>query len=120
MDNVIQSIGDVALTQSAAPLLGKKHLSIKDINKTAQDFEAMFIGQMFQPMFESVGTDPNFGGGHGEDVMRSFLVQEYGKIAAKSGHLGIAAQVKNEMIKMQDVRNSSSVTGGHNVSTSIN
>jgi Rod binding domain-containing protein len=120
MDNAIQSIGDVALTQSNAPMLGKKHLSIKDIDKTSQDFEAMFISQMFQPMFESVGTDPNFGGGHGEDVMRSFLVQEYGKIAAKSGHLGIAAHVKDQMIKMQDVGSNSSLTGGQNVSTSIN
>ena len=34
--------------------------------------------------------------------MRTFLVQEYGKVAAQGSHLGIAAAVKNEMLKAQE------------------
>jgi peptidoglycan hydrolase FlgJ len=83
----------------------------------SQDFEAMFVSQMLQPMFETVGTDPVFGGGHGEEIMRSFLVQEYGKIVAKSGHLGIAAMVKGEMIRSQAANNPASKTKGDSNAT---
>ncbi|HEU0117845.1 MAG TPA: rod-binding protein, partial [Alphaproteobacteria bacterium] len=55
---------------------------------------------------------PVFGGGHGEQVMRSFLVQEYGKIASKGGHLGIAAAVKNEMIKAQSIKENNIASNG--------
>jgi len=58
-------------------------MSNAKIDKTAQDFEAMFATQMLQPMFETVQVDGTFGGGHGEEVMRSFMMQEYGKIIAK-------------------------------------
>ena len=65
-------------------------------------------------MFDSVPVDSTFGGGHGEEVMRSFLVQEYGKIMAKSGTVHIAAAVKNEMIHAQNVANAAKQTGGLN------
>jgi len=56
---------------------------------------------MLQPMFEGLQVDETFGGGHGEEVMRSFMVQEYGKIMAKRGGLGIGDAVKQELIKIQ-------------------
>jgi hypothetical protein len=62
----------------------------------------MFATQMLQPMFEGIDVDKTFGGGHGEEVMRSFLVQEYGKAMAGSMHLGIADAVKKAMIRAQD------------------
>jgi Rod binding domain-containing protein len=103
MDNSVQSFGDIAMSQGTAPALTGKLGGGANVDKASQDFEAMFMSQMLQPMFDGVGTDPLFGGGHGEEMMKTFLVQEYGKIAAKSGHLGIAAMVKNEMIKAQSV-----------------
>jgi len=108
MDSGIQSMGDLAMTQSAPALgrLGKNG----NVDKASKDFEGMFMSQMLQPMFDSMPVDPVFGGGHAEQIMRSFLVQEYGKIAAGSGKFGIAAAVKNEMIKAQ-----AAATGGQNV-----
>ena len=101
----VQSAGDLAVMQSSAqPILSGKITGTKSmatIDKASKDFEGMFMSQMMQPMFESVDVDPVFGGGHGEQVMRTFLVQEYGKLAAKSGGLGIAAEVKSEMIRAQ-------------------
>jgi flagellar protein FlgJ len=76
-----------------------------DIDKTAEEFEAMFATQLLQPMFEGIGVNPTFGGGHGEEMMRSFLMQEYGKLIAKSGKLGIATQVKTEMLRAQEGSN---------------
>lgn len=72
--------------------------------EAAEEFEAMFITQMLQPMFAGIETDPNFGGGGGETMFRSLLVDEYGKILARSGGIGIADQVQKEILKMQEVR----------------
>jgi len=109
MDAALQNIGDLALSQATAPRLGKI-AAVGNIDKAASDFEGMFMTQMLQPMFAGVAVDPVFGGGHGEEMMRSFLVQEYGKMIAKSGHIGIAAAVKNEMIRAQQIAQ----TGGPN------
>lgn len=100
----LQSIGDLAISQLGAAqgaVRPRGKASMDTIDKNAKDFEGMFMSQMLQPMFEGVGVDPVFGGGHGEEIMRSFLVQEYGKALAAGGHLGIADAVKNEMIKAQ-------------------
>jgi len=105
MDTSLQNMGDLAVSQVMSKngnitLHGKA--SMETIDKKSKDFEGMFMSQMLQPMFEGMKVDPIFGGGHGEEVMRSFLVQEYGKAMSVGGHLGIAAAVKNAMIKAQE------------------
>jgi len=84
------------------PSLSMKMGAGANIDKAAGDFEAMFATQLIQPMFEGIEVNSTFGGGHGEEAMRSFLLQEYGKAIAKSGKLGIAAQVKTEMLRAQE------------------
>jgi Rod binding domain-containing protein len=121
MTDSILPLGDVTTTMNAlaapSPLsLSGKMATNGNIDKAAQDFEAMFATQMLQPMFEGIQVDPVFGGGHGEEVMRSFMLQEYGKMIAKSGRLGIASQVKAEMIRAQEGANArASLTSGQNV-----
>lgn len=70
--------------------------------KAGHDFEAFFLSQVFENMFSSVGADPTFGGGNGETVYRSLLLQEYSKVAARSGSTGIADTVTREIIKLQE------------------
>ena len=65
----------------------------------------MFMAQMLQPMFNTVGVNKLFGGGHGEEAMRGFLVQEYGKTIAKGTHFGIAEAVRTEMQRAQQKTN---------------
>ncbi len=110
MDSAVQNAGDIAVTQSqyVAPHLSRLG-SGGNIDKTAKDFEGMFMSQMLQPMFEGMNVDKTFGGGNGEKIMRGMLVQEYGKIASKGTHLGIADAVKSEMIRAQ---NATSKTSG--------
>lgn len=72
-------------------------------DKAARDFEGWMIGQMLQPMFKSLKTDGMFGGGYGEATFRDLLVDEYGKKVAESGGLGIAAMVRREILKAQEV-----------------
>ena len=70
--------------------------------KAGQDFEAFFLSQAFENMFAGIDTDPLFGGGNGESVYRSLLLQEYSKVAAKSGVTGIGDEVTREILRMQE------------------
>lgn len=81
-------------------LLSAKELTA--IDKQAVDFESMFMAQMLQFMWTGIETDETFGGGHGEDQWRGMMIEEYGKVSAKAGNLGIADAVKSEMIRAQE------------------
>jgi Rod binding domain-containing protein len=71
---------------------------------TAQDFEAFFLSQVFEEMFAGVEPDSMFGGGQGEAVFRSMMLQEYGKAVAQRGGIGIADAVQKEILKLQEVQ----------------
>ena len=70
---------------------------------TSQDFEAMFLNTMLQPMFEGVGDGP-YSGGHAANVWRSLLTDEYSKIIAKNGGVGIADHVYRSLLAQQEIR----------------
>ena len=72
------------------------------IAEAAKQFEASFLSQMFSHMFESVETDQLFGGGHGEEMFRSMLVDEYSKQVVKHGGIGVAENVMRTMIAQQE------------------
>ena len=71
--------------------------------EVAQDFEAVFLNSMFQQMFSNVGQGP-FSGGHGANIWRSFLTDEYSKSFVKAGGIGIADQVMRELLARQEVK----------------
>ena len=73
------------------------------IEEKAQEFEAVFLNQMLQHMFEGVETDDLFGGGHGEDVYRSLMMDEYAKMISKTGGIGVADHVKAELMRYQEM-----------------
>jgi flagellar protein FlgJ len=74
--------------------------------KTGREFEAMFLGQMLQPMFAGMNkANSYFGGGHGEEAFSSMLVDEYGKAIAEHGGVGIAKLVAKNILDTQDVAN---------------
>ena len=124
MSNAIQSAGDLAVSQALGPSPSLTSRFARQntghtIDKASKDFEGMFMAQMLQPMFETVTVDPLFGGGHGEEVMRSFLVQEYGKAASKGSHLGIAAAVSAEMVQKQQKANAANQTKNNGATNAI-
>ncbi|HEX3573391.1 MAG TPA: rod-binding protein [Rhodopila sp.] len=75
------------------------------IAKSAHDFEAMAIGQLLQPMFDTVDTahDP-FGGGPGEEAWKPMMVQEFARQIANHGGLGLAKPVYDAMLRMQEAK----------------
>lgn len=76
--------------------------SPEQMRKTAQEFEASFLSQMFKPMFEGLDTDGPFGGGNAEETWRSFLLDAMAKQTVKAGGVGLADTVMSEMLKMQE------------------
>lgn len=79
---------------------------VEKTRKSAQDFEAMAIGQLLQPMFKTVDTSKGlFGGGKGEAAWKPMMVDEMAKMLAKSGGIGIAHSVMNEMLRIQEGKN---------------
>jgi flagellar protein FlgJ len=68
-----------------------------EIKKTTQDFEALFIGMMLKSMRSTVGKDSLTGGGHGEEVYRSLLDQEYAQEAARGGVLGLGRGLEEQL-----------------------
>ncbi|MCB9982317.1 MAG: rod-binding protein [Rhodospirillales bacterium] len=100
----------MALLQASQVEPGKASSALKNAVKTremekieaaAQDFEAVFLAEMMKPMFAGIKTDGQFGGGKGEEIFRGIMVQEYGKMIAQTGGVGIADHVKDHMIRMQ-------------------
>lgn len=69
--------------------------------KTAQQFEAVFLGQMTKLMMESVPTDGPFSGGHGEEMFRGVLAEKLGDEMAKRGGIGLAPAVMDQIIRLQ-------------------
>ena len=70
--------------------------------KVARQFEGVLVSQMLNDMFEGVKTDGMFGGGPGEDMFRSLMIDEYGKQIARQGGLGLADGVTRELLKRQE------------------
>ncbi len=103
MNNLISPDTNLALIQAAQSqnVSTPKTKNMAKIDEAAQDFEAVFVAEMMKPMFEGTEPEAPFGGGKGEEVFRGMMLQEYGKIIAQTGGIGIARFVKDEMIRIQ-------------------
>ncbi|MHA1599431.1 MAG: rod-binding protein [Alphaproteobacteria bacterium] len=80
----------------------KPGMSADQARQAAEDFEAVYISQMLSPMFDSLDNDGYFGGGPGDDIYRSMLVEQYGKSIAQAGGFGLADAVQREILRLQE------------------
>jgi flagellar protein FlgJ len=99
----------VALERQSASQLNKmralKTTDPKEADRVSRDFEAMFLSSMLQPMFSTLKPGKGtFGGGNAEGTFQAMLVDEYGKVMAKSGGVGIAAMVRKQILQTQEVQ----------------
>ena len=69
---------------------------------SATDFEASFLSSMFNQMFSGLDGEGPMGGSGGSGVWRSFLSDEYAKIFAKAGGVGLADHVYSALIAQQE------------------
>jgi Rod binding domain-containing protein len=70
--------------------------------KAAEDFEAVFINEFLGSMFDGLQTDGPFGGGPGEQMFRSLMLDQYARKIAHSGGLGLADAVTRELTRIQE------------------
>jgi len=70
----------------------------------AKEYESVFISQFLGSMFSGIKTDGITGGGQGEEMFRSLMVNEYGKSLQQRGGFGLAAHMKAELLKHQQVQ----------------
>lgn len=88
--------------RSVPKLTAGAHNSPDKARKAAEDFEAVFLSQMIQPMFEGIEAEEPFGGGSSEQTWRSMQIDEYGKALARNGGIGIADSVMQQLLKVQE------------------
>ena len=91
-------------------LSGNKAFDVTEARKAAEDFEAFFVTSTLESMFAGVKTDGLFGGGSAEKIYRSMLFDEYGKIMAKNGTIGVSEQVMNSIMAMQEMNSQGYIT----------
>ena len=72
------------------------------ISKAASEFEGVFISQCLGAMFSGIKTDGPFGGGQGEEMFRSMMVDKYADGLVSQGGFGLASSIKAQMLKMQE------------------
>ncbi|HEY1707383.1 MAG TPA: rod-binding protein [Rhizomicrobium sp.] len=88
-------------TPVRAPRAGQ---SADATTKAAKDFEAVFISQFMGSMFEGVQTDGLFGGGQGEQMFRSLMLDQYSQQMANQGGFGIAKAVTRSLNEHQQAQ----------------
>lgn len=86
---------------SAALKAPQPTANVAAAKKAAEQFESVFVSEFLGQMFEGISTDGPFGGGQGEAMFRSLLVDEYGKQVTAQGGFGLSQAVTRQLIQMQ-------------------
>ncbi len=95
-----QYAGSLTTADASTVKGGGNHSSDKDqlaAKKVTREFESLFVGMMLKSMRETVGKDPITDGGHGEEVYRSMLDQEYARVITEHGGIGLAAMLEKQL-----------------------
>ncbi len=102
-------MNDPLLNTTTPPGLGKvgtstpaDKLTVEKAREAAEDFEAVFLSQMLATMTSELG---GAGGVAGEsnDVYQDMFTQEVAKMISRSGGIGVADTVLQEMLKIQEI-----------------
>jgi Rod binding domain-containing protein len=93
--NSITNAGN-ANAQSALKIKGKA-------KQAAENFESMFLNNMFEQMYTNIDGDGPFGGSGSLKIWRSFLTDQIAKSFAKSGGIGLAPQVYESLLRHQGI-----------------
>jgi len=104
-DTSLPAAAQTALAQAGATGTLRQPAATSDptrAREAAEQFEAVFLSQMLEPMFAGLDTGGPFGGGQGEKVFRSLMIQEYGRLISRAGGVGIADHVMAEILRVQE------------------
>lgn len=76
----------------------------RKLEEGAREFEGIFISQMLESAWSTVPTDGMTGGGMGEEIFRSLMIQDIGQQMSRQGGIGLAPHIHAELLKMQEAR----------------
>jgi flagellar protein FlgJ len=72
----------------------------------AKSLEGVFLNTLTSTMFSSIKTDGPFGGGFGEQTWRSMQAEQMADSIAKSGGIGLAADITRNLLEAQEAAQS--------------
>lgn len=101
MDSQLQNA--LAAARSNGPERSRGAQTPEQIRATAEEFESVFLAQMVEQMMGE-STQSTFGGGPGEAAFKSMLHEEYAKVMARAGGIGLADALAREMLALQEGR----------------
>jgi Rod binding domain-containing protein len=94
------------LPAAAPPLAADISLPPAQVAKlwqAARNFEAMALGELLKPMFDTIDVSKSaFGGGSAEAQWRPLMIDAIGKQMASHGGLGLAEPVFKAMLRAQE------------------
>ena len=105
MDSAISSMASMASQTQATPA-PKPTGDAAKAEWASKEYESVFISQFLGSMFSGIKTDGITGGGQGEEMFRSLMINEFGKGIEKQGGFGLASQMKAQLLKHQEVLDS--------------
>jgi Rod binding domain-containing protein len=105
MTPAIDSSAAQALLQNRPVIVPHGVANLAAAKKAASQFETVFISQFLGSMFEGIPTDGPFGGGQGEAMFRSLMLDEYGKQIESRGGLGLSAAITKQLLAAQEAHN---------------
>jgi peptidoglycan hydrolase FlgJ len=79
-----------------------KGANMATIAKAAKQYEGVFISEFLGSMFEGISTDGPFGGGQGEQMYRSLMIDEYGKQMENQGGFGLSDAITRQLLSEQE------------------
>lgn len=101
MDAVVTGATFLARQGTVAP--PAQTADVAKAASAAREYESVFISQLLGSMFQGISTDGMFGGGQGEEMFRSMMIDQYAKRMADQGGFGLAAHMQAELLKHQQV-----------------
>lgn len=89
--------------QPALPSAPRPTADASKAASAAKEYESVFIAQFLGSMFSGIKTDGITGGGQGEEMFRSLMVDQYAKGLTARGGFGLADRMQAELLKHQQV-----------------
>lgn len=95
---------DPRVTPVATPAAGSPVARAADratrLHEAAVEFEAVFLSQMLRGMAGGLASSGPFG----EEPFGSLLADEYARLIARSGGVGIAEATRRELLRLQEAQ----------------
>lgn len=88
---------EIIAGRAAGPAKGAA--SADRTREASVEFEAVFLSQMLQGMAQGLGPDSLFG----REPFGSMLVDQCARMLARSGGIGLAGTVQQELLRLQEI-----------------